>query len=283
LNAFETLISPAELSARIGDPDWAIFDMRASAPSESGGRAKYLQGHIPGAVHAHLEQELSGPIIPGRTGRHPIPDPASFVERLSRWGVDDRVQVVVYDEGPGQNAARLWWMLRWLGHNRVAVLEGGWAAWEKFRGAVKKGDESRAPRQFKPRLRQDRAVDVRTVDKVRTDPAWRLIDARAADRFRGQNEKIDPVAGHIPGAVSGPWADNVDSAGKFRSPEELARLYAPLVGNVPMDQVVVYCGSGVTAAHDILAMVHAGLGEPKLYVGSWSEWITDPKRPIATS
>jgi thiosulfate/3-mercaptopyruvate sulfurtransferase len=283
VKSYETLISPSELSGHLGDPDWAIFDMRASTPPDSGGKAKYLAGHIPGAVHAHLEQELSGPIIPGRTGRHPLPDPAEFLKRLSGWGIDDPVQVVVYDEGPGQNAARLWWMLRWLGHNRVAVLEGGWAAWEDFSGPVKTGDETRPPRRFTPRLRKDRSVDVGMVDKLRNDPSWCLIDARAADRFRGQNEKIDPIAGHIPGAVSGPWSENVDSDGNFRAREELARKYGSIVGDTPMDQVVVYCGSGVTAAHDILAMVHAGLGEPKLYVGSWSEWITDPSRPIATS
>jgi thiosulfate/3-mercaptopyruvate sulfurtransferase len=282
VSEYRTLITPAELRGHVGDADVAIVDCRLSPAGVSAGKGKYLAAHIPGAVHAHMERDLSGPIVPGRTGRHPLPDVAAFAETLSRWGIDDRVQVVVYDDSNGSNAARLWWMLRWLGHSRVAVLEGGWAAWQQSAGPVKSGDEVRPPRRFTSRPRPDRIVDASMVEKLRTDPRWRLIDTRAADRFRGLNEKVDPVAGHIPGAVSAPWSENLDAQGRFRPPAELARYFGAVVGDVPMDHVVCYCGSGVTAAHDILAMLHAGLAEPKLYPGSWSEWITDPERPIAT-
>ena len=271
-----TLITTPGLQPHLGDPDWAIVDCRASP--------EYLAGHIPGAVHARLEQDLSGPIVPGRTGRHPLPEPATFAEKLSGWGIDHRVQVVAYDDSTGSNAARLWWMLRWLGHTRVAVLEGGWRDWERSGQAVKSGEESRVARKFRStRPRREVVADVNAVERIRTDPSWRLLDTRAAERYRGQNETMDPVAGHIPGAVSAPWSENLDGSGRFRSRDELAARFKAIVGDVPIERVVCYCGSGVTAAHDILAMVHAGLGEPHLYPGSWSEWITDPTRPVTTS
>jgi thiosulfate/3-mercaptopyruvate sulfurtransferase len=279
---FTTLLTAKELSDHFQDPDWAVVDCRTGPVGEAAGKAKYLSAHIPGAVHAHLERDLSGPIVPGRTGRHPLPDVRAFAETVSRWGIDEGVQAVVYDESNGSNAARLWWMLRWVGHTRVAVLEGGWLAWQQSAGPTKSGDESRPARRFTARPRADLTVDAGMVEKLRTDRAWRLIDTRAADRYRGQNEKVDPVAGHIPGALSAPWSENLDAAGRFRTREDLARRFSEIVGDVPMNHVVCYCGSGVTAAHDILAMVHAGLGEAKLYPGSWSEWVTDPTRPVAT-
>ena len=280
--SYGTLITPAELHAHVGDADWAIVDCRMTPDVQSEGRGKYLTGHIPGAVHAHLEKDLSGPILPGVTGRHPLPDPRVFAARLCEWGIDDAVQVICYDDHIGQNAARLWWMLRWLGHTQVAVLEGGWKLWHQGGNPVATGDEERAFRSFTPRLREGLTLDVGAVERIRKDDKWKLLDTRAADRYRGRNETVDPVAGHIPGAVSAPWADNVDQTGRFRPPAELAARLRSVIGTVPMDRVVCYCGSGVTAAHDILAAVHAGLGEPRLYPGSWSEWITDPKRPVAT-
>jgi thiosulfate/3-mercaptopyruvate sulfurtransferase len=274
VSEYTTLITATEVLPHLGDMAWAMVDCRTSPT--------YLAGHIPGAVHAHMERDLSGPIVPGLTGRHPLPEPDTFAEKLSRWGIDDRVQVVVYDDSTGSNAARLWWMLRWLGHPRVAVLEGGWRDWERSAYSVKSGEESRAARQFLARPRNDLVVNVDAVEKIRTDRSWRLLDTRAADRYRGQNETVDPVAGHIPGAVSAPWAENLDGSGRFRSRGDLAARFAAIIGGAPVNRVVCYCGSGVTAAHDILAIVHAGLGEPRLYPGSWSEWITDPKRPVAT-
>ncbi len=279
---YSTLITPPDLLPHLGDPGWAIVDVRMSPETESEGRGKYLTAHIPGAIHAHLEKDLSGPIIRGVTGRHPLPDPRVFAARLCEWGIDDSVQVVVYDDHAGQNAARLWWMLRWLGHTRVAVLEGGWKLWQQAGNPVSVLDEQREFRTFTSRPRAGLTVDASMVEQIREAKNWKLIDTRAADRYRGRNETVDPVAGHIPGAVSAPWADNLDESGRFRPVSELGARLGAIIGNAPMDRVVCYCGSGVTAAHDILAAVHAGLGEPRLYPGSWSEWITDPGRPVAS-
>jgi thiosulfate/3-mercaptopyruvate sulfurtransferase len=178
-------------------------------------------------------------------------------------------------------AGRLWWLLRWLGHDRVAVLDGGWQAWVAAGHPVSGGPETRKATVFTPHIRQDLLLDTTAVNRLRTDRSWLVVDARTAERFRGENETIDPVAGHIPGAISAPYGENLQPDGHFRSKEELRSRYQALMGSVPADHVVCYCGSGVTAVHDILAMAHAGLGEARLYPGSWSEWITDPGRPTA--
>ena len=272
-SGYTTLIRPAEVLPHLAEPDWAPVDCRSSN--------KYLAGHIPGAVHARLDVDLSGPIVPGRTGRHPLPSPDTFAETLSGWGIDRPVQVVVYDDVGGSTAARLWWMLRWMGHDRAALLDGGWPVWQAEGHPATMGSEVRGRRRFAARVRAEFVVDIGMVDRIREDRAWRLVDTRAADRFRGQNETVDPVAGHIPGAISAPFAENLDAGGRFRSREELKARFAAIMGGAPIEQVVCYCGSGVTAAHDILAIAHAGLGESRLYPGSWSEWITDPRRPIA--
>jgi thiosulfate/3-mercaptopyruvate sulfurtransferase len=188
---------------------------------------------------------------------------------------------VVYDSTGGSMAVRLWWLLRWLGHDRVAVLDGGWQAWGTAGYPVSAGTEGREPRGFMPRLRPELVLDTRAVDRVRADQRWRVLDARAAERFRGENETIDPIAGHIPGAVSAPYAENLGPDGRFCPREELRARYAAVMGAVPAEHVVCYCGSGITSIHDILAIAHAGLGEARLYPGSWSEWITDPSRPTA--
>src|SRR5207302_167051 len=198
------------------------------------GRAKYLAGHISGAVHAHLEGDLSGPIVPGRTGRHPLPDPAAFAKKASGWGINAGVQVVVYDDSGGSTAARLWWMLRWMGHEGAAVLDGGWPAWQAAGYPVRMGAETRALRQFVARVRPELVVDASMVERIREDRSWRLIDTRGADRFRGQNETVDPVAGHIPGAISAPYAENLDAGGRFRSPEELKARFATVIADAPV-------------------------------------------------
>jgi thiosulfate/3-mercaptopyruvate sulfurtransferase len=278
---FTTLIAPGELRPHIDDPDWAVVDCRFTLGQPERGRWAYAAAHIPGAVYAHLEEDLSGTIVPGRTGRHPLPPIGPFAAWLSAWGIDERVQVVTYDDVGGAIAARLWWMLRWVGHDAVAVLDGGWPAWEAAEFPVAAAPASRSPRRFSPRPRHDLAVDVHVVERARRDPGWRLADARAAPRFRGEDETIDPVAGHIPGALPVPFADNLDPSGRFRPRDELRVRLTNALGHTPAERTVFYCGSGVTAAHDVLAMVHAGLGEPRLYPGSWSEWITDPRRPVA--
>ncbi len=279
--AFTTLISPGELRPHFDDPDWAVVDCRFTLGQPERGRRAYAAAHVPRAVYAHLEADLSGPIVSGRTGRHPLPPIGSFAARLCGWGVDERVQIVAYDDAGGAIAARLWWMVRWVGHDAVAVLDGGWPAWQAAGLPTSTGWSSRPPRRFSPRPRHDLAVNADVVDRVRRDAAWRLADARAATRYRGEDETIDPVAGHIPGALSLPYAGNLDPSGRFQPRNELRARFANALGHTPAERTVFYCGSGVTAAHDVLAMVHAGLGEPRLYPGSWSEWITDPRRPVA--
>lgn len=280
--SFTTLISTEELAHYLGNPNWAVVDCRFALADPAAGRAKYLQSHIAGAIYADLDQDLSGPPIAGRTGRHPLPKPDDFVATLSRWGIDEHVQVVAYDDAGGMFAGRLWWMLRYMGHTNVAVLDGDWRAWLREGWPVAAGEESRAPRRFTPRLRPELLIDADEIAARLGTPNLVLLDARGRDRFRGENETVDPKAGHIPGARSAPFVENLDSEGYFRSAEELRGRFTEIMEDRPGDEVVLYCGSGVTAAHNALAMVYAGLREPRLYVGSWSDWITDPARPIAT-
>lgn len=284
--SFTTLISTEELAHYLGHPNWAVLDCRFVLADPTAGRAKYLQSHIAGALYADLERDLSGPVIAGQTGRHPLPALEDFVATLSRWGIDEQVQVVAYDDAGGMFAGRLWWMLRYVGHQAVAVLDGDWRAWQREGWPVASGEETRPPRRFVPRVRTEMVVEAREIASRLGAPGLALLDARGRDRFRGENETMDPKAGHIPGARSAPFAENLDSEGYFRPAEELRGRFTEILDSVPgytpKDEVILYCGSGVTAAHNALAMVHAGLREPRLYVGSWSDWITDPARPIAT-
>ncbi len=279
---FTTLISCAELHASLRRADWVVVDCRFTLIAPPAGRAAYDAGHIPGARYADLDRDLSSPHVRGKTGRHPLPPINHFVETLGTWGIGDGTQVVAYDANNGSMAARLWWLLQWLGHARVAVLDGGFQAWTASGYEVTRDIPAHAPLRFMPRPRADLALDAHAVDRVRTDPRWRVLDARAAERFRGENETIDPVPGRVPGARSAPWGDNVLPDGRFRPTEEIRKRFAALLEDTPVERVVCYCGSGVTAAHDVLAMSHAGLGLARLYPGSWSEWITDPARPVAT-
>ncbi|NBC18742.1 MAG: sulfurtransferase [Bacteroidetes bacterium] len=276
-----TLISAQALHAHLDDPDWAVVDCRFALDDPEAGRRAYEAAHVPGAVYAHLDDDLSGPIVPGVTGRHPLPSVDEVAETLSAWGIDADVQVGVYDDAGGALAARLWWMLRWLGHDAAAVLDGGWPAWQAAGFPTCSGVEQRPRRTFVPEPCPDLIVDAEDVEALRTDPRYRLLDARAAVRYRGEEEPLDPVAGHIPGARSAPYADNLKADQHLRSPEALRERFEAIIGETPAERVVCYCGSGVTAAHDLLAFAHAGLGLPRLYPGSWSEWITDPDRPVA--
>lgn len=280
---YTTLITVDHLAEHLGNPSWAVVDCRYRLADLGFGRTAYGESHVAGAVFADIGDDLSGPVVPGKTGRHPLPDVAVFSAKLSAWGIDEGVQVVAYDDSGGSMAARLWWLLRWLGHEAaaVAVLDGGWPLWQAWGFPVRVGTESRAARKFVARERAESVLSAEHVDQIRTAPGWRVLDARHADRFRGENETIDPIAGRIPGAVSAPYADNLEPDGRFKSREELRRRYLGLLGRVPADRTGCYCGSGVTAAHDVLAMAYAGLGEAKLYAGSWSEWITDRSRPVA--
>lgn len=270
---YTTLISCLELAERLEDERWIVVDCRFSLGDPERGRIDYGKAHIPGAVYAHLDEDLSGPVIPGKTGRHPLPTTQDMIDRFGRWGIGPGVQVVAYDDAGGGIAARLWWMLQFLGHDAVAVLDGGWPRWERLGLPTRGGVEASEPRPFTARPRADWIVDAETVDRLRAHPRWRLVDAREGERYRGEVEPIDPVAGHIPGAVSAPFKENLHEDGLFREPEDLRRRFESVIGDTPADHVISYCGSGVTAAHNLLAMAHAGLGHARLYPGSWSEWL----------
>ncbi len=280
---YTTLIAAADLARHLDNPEWAIIDCRFALHDTEQGQRDYLQAHIPGALYAHLDRDLSAPMVPGQTGRHPLPSIEECARLFSVWGINRDVQVVAYDDtGGALGSARLWWMLRWLGHNAVAVLDGGWQAWQQAGLPTRSGQEDRPARSFVPLPREDLLIDSAEVQARQYAPDFRLIDVRAAERYRGAIEPLDPVAGHIPGAVSLPFAENLNAEGRFRTPEELRARYQPVLGNVPAEQTAFYCGSGVSAAQGLLALAHAGLGEGRLYAGSWSEWITDPQRPVET-
>lgn len=280
---FSTLISIEELYIYLDQPDWVVIDCRFSLNDPAYGRREYLKGHIPGSVYAHLDEDLCSPIIPGRTGRHPLPEISMIERKLSKWGIDQSVQVVAYDvAGGAMAAARLWWLLQWLGHPNVAVLDGCWQAWTQAGYPIRAGEELRNPRTFHPQPRPEMLVSTDFVEHlIKNKSDYILLDSRTRERYLGEFEPIDPVAGHIPGAICAPYTENIGDHGRFLPKDALQERFKSLIGNVPSDKVIFYCGSGVTAAQNILAMAHAGLGLARLYAGSWSEWITDPHRPVA--
>ncbi|MYA76645.1 MAG: sulfurtransferase [Gemmatimonadetes bacterium] len=277
-----TLIDVHTLNRHHQDPDWCVIDARFSLADAEQGAREYSEGHVPGALYAHLDDDLSGPIVRGVTGRHPLPSVERATEIFSQLGIDGSVQVAVYDDSGGSTAARVWWMLRWLGHDAVAVLDGGWPAWTGAGLPVTQDDPEVAPRTFVPNVRANLVTDVDGVDRHRKDADWVVLDARTPERFRGEQEPIDPVAGHIPGATCATFDANLGEDGCFQSPEELRRRFEGIFGGLAADRAINYCGSGVSACHNLLAIAHAGLGDAVLYPGSWSEWITDEDRPIGT-
>ncbi len=277
---YQTLVDAATLAAHLDDPDWAVFDCRFHLVDKERGEAAYLQAHLPGAVYVHLERDLSAPVT-GRNGRHPLPSQEAMEALLSRLGVHAGLQVVAYDEAGGPYAARLWWMLRYLGHEAVAVLDGGWPAWQEAELPTRDGRESRGPATFQARPRQDLRCEADEILASLGAPSLVLLDSRAPERYRGETEPYDPVAGRIPGARNRFWKENLDPQGRFLPPETLRAAFEAVLGAVPLTQVVVYCGSGVTACHNLLAMAHAGLEGARLYPGSRSEWCADPARPVA--
>lgn len=277
---YSTVISPADLAAHLTDDNWLIVDCRFDLAQPAAGEIAYRAGHVPNAVYAHLDRDLAAPVAPS-TGRHPLPTPRQFAATLSAWGVNDDTQVIAYDADTGMYAARLWWMLRWVGHRKVAVLEGGFKAWLAAGLAVTQEIPRRTPTHFEARADRNAWLDAAEVaDRVRRDD-WRLLDARAPERFAGEVEPIDPVAGHVPGAGNHPFALNLAPDGRFLSAPELRARFAKSQAGVADDHVIAMCGSGVTACHLLLALEIAGKPGAKLYAGSWSEWIRDAARPIA--
>lgn len=277
---FSTLIAATELARRLGDADWIICDCRHDLADVEAGRRAYNEAHLPGARFVHLDTDLSAPKT-GKNGRHPLPDPETFARRLGELGIDNSKQVVAYDASGGPYAARLWWMLRWLGHGAVAVLDGGWNAWTKAGLPVTAAVPDIKPLRFTPGPALGGVVSADDIARDASTKRHRLLDARAANRYRGENETLDPVAGHIPGAANRFFQSNLDAGGSFKQPAALREEFQAGGVKSPGD-VVHYCGSGVTACHNLLALEHAGLGGGRLHAGSWSEWIRDPRRPIAT-
>lgn len=277
--AYRTLIDGATLARNLDATDWRIFDVRHDLVTPAIGRQQYSEGHIPGARFVDLDRELSGDKT-GANGRHPLPDADTFMATLGEWGIRPGQQIVVYDASGGTYAARLWWMLRWMGHYSVAVLDGGFPKWEKEGRPITAEVPHYAPSEYRgaPRTMH---VDVGFVAANLGKSEVTVIDARAAGRYAGVGETIDPVGGHIPGALNRPYNENLGKDGCFKPPETLAKEFAELLGNRAPKQIVHQCGSGVSACNNILAMEIAGLAGSRLYPGSWSEWCADPARPVA--
>jgi len=279
--ATRTLVQAEALAALLGDPRLRLFDCRFDLARPAYGRSAYLDEHLPGAVHVDLNSELSSPATP-TSGRHPLPSPADFEQRLRRWGVDADSLVVAYDDGNGAYAARLWWMLRWLGHDEVSVLDGGMRRWLQLGLPLTEEIPVPASGNFVARPRAAMAVSATEVLAAADDPASRVLDARAPERYRGEVEPIDRVAGHVPGAHNHPFGLSLDPQGRFLPPDALRDALTASLAGVAPQRAIAYCGSGVTACHLLLAFEHAGLPGARLYPGSWSEWSSDPARPVRT-
>jgi thiosulfate/3-mercaptopyruvate sulfurtransferase len=280
MQTFQTLITAAQLHDMLGDPSLVLLDVRHDLADHALGARKYAEGHIPGAIFVGVESQLSGERN-GRNGRHPLPAPEAFAETLSRLGVDESKQVVAYDQAQSTYAARVWWMLRWVGHRTVAVLDGGADAWIRA-GYTMTTDAAAQPKRSKFEANvSDSPVSVETLVCKLGEIDYSVVDARSADRFGGENETIDPVAGHIPSAHNRPYAQNLNKDGTFKAAVTLRNEWETELGARTPRQVVHSCGSGVTACNNALAMEIAGLPGSRLYPGSWSEWSADPARPVA--
>ncbi len=282
--ALPPLIDAASLLALLAHPageDVLVLDTRFNLMQPEAGEAAWRSGHIPGAAHAHLDRDLSGPKT-GANGRHPLPSPEALAATLGRWGLTPATRVVTYDDAGGMFAARAWWLLRWAGHEQVQVLDGGWAAWQAAGGAVDTSVTERAPTEVNVSTQPGwvlQADEVLASVQGRA-PTLQLLDARAPDRFRGENETLDPAGGHIPGAANRFFQLNLQD-GRFKPGAQLLAEFSAALPGQDLSQLVHQCGSGVTACHNLLALAHAGLPMGRLYAGSWSEWCTDPARPRA--
>ncbi len=280
--AWQTLVTAEQVVDQLGDPRLLVFDCRYELQRPDAGREAYLRGHLPDAVHADLHCDLAAPTTP-TSGRHPLPSAQDFAARLRRWGVDDDSLLLAYDDATGMWASRFWWMTaKWLGHRHVAVMDGGLRRWLQL-GLPTTTDPApaRPAGDFTARPDAGAHVDADTTQAAALDPRRLVLDARAAERYRGEVEPIDPVAGHVPGARNHPSSGVVDADGRFLPPAALAKAFTRTLGPVAPAATITMCGSGVTACHLLLAMEHAGLPGARLYPGSWSEWSRDPSRPVA--
>lgn len=278
--SYYTLITAEALRAQIDNPNCVIIDCRFSLADTEIGASNYRHGHLPNARYAHLDRDLSSAIT-SRTGRHPLPDFRTLSQKLGKWGVSNQSQVVVYDDVGGAFAGRLWWLLRWLGHDKVAVLDGGIKLWRQNDYPITTELPVIKHTTFRPYLQDSFWLTAVQVQNRLAERSIRLVDARTPERYRGEVEPIDPVAGHVRGAINRPFQANLADNGEFMPAEQLRRQFQALLGDKQPEQIVHMCGSGVTACHNLLAMEHAGLKGSKLYAGSWSEWIRNKNRPIA--
>jgi len=274
---FKTLVPVDELRKHLEDPNWAVFDVRFDLNDPPKGQRQYLAGHIPAAVYAHLEKDLALPASPEK-GRHPLPSVDALSETFSQWGIDSTVQVVVYDSNDGF-AGRLWWALKYLGHARVALLDGGFPAWSRAGLPVREGKEIRPARKFQAQVQRGMLAEATDVLQAIDDQHRLIIDARAPERYQGLVEPLDPIAGHIPAAVNLFWKDNLDEDGHLLPTSALQQEWKKLLKEHSPQEAIVYCGSGVTSCMNLLAMQHAGLEGARLYVGSWSQWSADADLP----
>jgi thiosulfate/3-mercaptopyruvate sulfurtransferase len=275
-----SLVTVAELQSHLFDADWCVIDCRHDLIDIELGRRQYTEGHIPGAQFAHVDDDLSGRKT-GTNGRHPLPVREELAARFCAWGIDNGTQIVAYDASGGQFAARLWWLARWLGHGKVALLDGGWPQWLAETGWSSVEPPAHPPGRFLAGPSLEGVVSAAELQRLLSSGRALLVDARAPERFEGRVEPIDPVAGHIPGAVNRFWQANL-ADGRFKPADQLRAEYESLLADRAPAQMVAQCGSGVTACHHLLAMHIAGLHEARLYAGSWSEWIADSSRPVAT-
>lgn len=278
---FDTIISAKDLFNNLNRPDWVFVDCRFDLADPSWGKEEYRALHIPGAVYAHTDEDLSGPKTQ-TSGRHPLPNPAEFCETMSRLGISNTTQVIVYDATSGSFAARLWFLLRFYGHTQVAVLDGGFTEWLKMNYPIETGENVNRRGNFTGVPDEKMIVTTPQVESAIGKDDWLLIDARAMERYTGAQETIDTKAGHIPGAINRFYGLNSNTEGTFRPSEALREEFTKITRGITSEKTIVYCGSGVTSTHHLLAMAIAGLPQPRLYAGSWSEWIRDPNHPIAT-
>ena len=278
---YTTVISAEDLNVHLDDDNWVVVDSRFTLTAPEAGRRLYEDGHILGAHYLHLDDDLASTVTES-TGRHPLPEPDVLAKKLGELGIDNNTQVIAYDDTFGAMSSRLWWLLRWMGHDKVALLDGGLPAWTRKKMPLTPDVTTTPQKEFIPTLRNELAIDTATMETVVDSGDSVIIDVRAEERFTGEVEPLDKVAGHIPGAINLPFEDNLDIDGTFMSKDEMVELYEDLLGDKNANQVVMMCGSGVTACHNLLAMEIAGFNGARLYAGSWSEWITDPAHPVAT-
>ncbi len=282
---FEFLVSAEQVNANLDNADWLILDVRHDLADHQAGRRAYEQSHIPGAVFLDHEADLAAPKT-GLNGRHPLPSRQDLAQLLQQQGLRDGMQVVVYDAQGSLFASHMWWMLRWLGYPHVAILDGGWQAWQGLKGPEHSGPSQAAPAAAGLSMPEQPAmptVKTEQVLKNLTTPVFTVLDARAAERYRGDVEPMDPVAGHIPDALNRSHLNNLGEQGRFKAAEQLRQEFISVLGKTPANQVVHQCGSGITACHNLFAMELAGLSGSSIYPGSWSEWVSDASRPVARS